>query len=68
MPIFQQAVYQDPGVYIVDQAKFMAAIYMMCEVMFQFYTQPGTIVYFARDYGKYMADTMDGKKNWVYKE
>jgi len=68
IPIFHLAVDQDPALQIVDWAHIVTAIFVMCKVMFPFYTQLGKIVYFAFDYENNMADMMNSRKNWVYKE
>jgi hypothetical protein len=68
IPIFHLAVAQDPALQIVDRSLMMTAIYLLCKVMFHFYTQHGTIVYFAIANEKNMADTINGWKNWVYKD
>jgi hypothetical protein len=68
VPIFQQAVHEDPELFIEARAQLTAAIYTMREAIVQFDTRLGNISYFTSGQGKRKADTEGGKRNRVYKE
>jgi hypothetical protein len=68
VPIVQQAVYEDPELFTEARAPITAAVYVICEVIVQFDTRLGNILYFASGQGKRNADTDSGKRKWVRKE
>jgi hypothetical protein len=68
VPIFQQAVNEDPELFIEARAQITAAVYAMREAIVRFDTRLGNISYFASGQGKRKADTDGGKRKRVRKE
>jgi len=68
VPIFQQAVNEDPELFTEARSQITAAVYAMCEAIVRFDTRLGNISYFASGQGKRKADTDGGKRKRVRKE
>jgi hypothetical protein len=68
IPIFQQAVNNDPELFTEARAQITAAVYAMCEVIVRVDTWLGNIAQFASGQGKRKADTDGGKRKRVCKE
>ena len=68
VPIFQQAVNEDPELFTEARAQVTAAVYAMREAIVRFDTRLGNISYFASGQGKRKADTDGGKRKRVPKE
>jgi hypothetical protein len=68
VPIFQQAVNEDPKLLTDVQGQITAAVYMMREAIVPFDTQLGNISYFASGQEKRQADPDCGKRKRVRKE
>ena len=68
VPIFQQAVNEDPELFIEARAQITAAVYAMREAIVRFDTRLGNISYFASGQGKRKADKEGGKRKRVRKE
>jgi len=68
VPIFQQAVNEDPELFTEARSQITAAVYAMCEAIVRFYTRLGNISYFASGQGKRKADTDGGKRKRVRKD
>jgi len=68
VPVFQQAVSEDPELCIEAWAQSTAAVYVMREEIVQLNTRLGNILYFACGQGKWNADTDGGKRKRVRKE
>jgi hypothetical protein len=61
IPIFQQAVNEDPELCIEAQPQITAAVYAMRKAIVRFDTQLGNISYFPRSQAKWKTDTDGGK-------
>jgi hypothetical protein len=68
IPIFQQAVNEDPELFTGARAQCIATMYTMCEAIVRFNTRLGNISYFASGQGKWKADRDCGKRKRVRKE
>jgi hypothetical protein len=68
VPIFQQAVNEDPELFTEARPQITAAVYAMREAIVRFDTRLGNIWYFASGQGKRKADTDGGKRKRVRKE
>jgi hypothetical protein len=68
IPIFQQAVNEDPELFTEARTQITAAVYAMREAIVRFDTGLGNISYFASGQGKRKADTDGGKRKRVRKE
>jgi len=68
IPIFQQAVNEDPELFTEARAPITAAVDAMREAIVRFDTWLGNISYFASGQGKRKADTDDGKRKRMRKE
>jgi len=67
VPIFQQAVNEDPKLFIETRAQITAHMYAMREAIVRFDTPLGNISYSASQ-GNWKADTDCGKRKRVRKE
>jgi len=65
LPIFQQALNEDPELCREACAQITAAMYAMCEAIVQFNNQLGNFSYFASGYGKWKAEIDGGKRKRV---
>jgi hypothetical protein len=68
VPIFQQAVNEDPELFTEPRAQIPAAVYAMRKAIVQFDTRLVNISYFASGQGKRKADTDGGKRKRMRKE
>jgi hypothetical protein len=68
VPIFQQAVNEDPELFTEARARITATVYAMREAIGRFDTRLGNISYFASGQGKRKADTDGGKRKRVRRE
>jgi hypothetical protein len=68
VPIIQQAVNEDPELFMEARTQFRAALYAMREAIVRFDTQLGNISYFASGQGKRKADKEGGRRKRVRKE
>jgi len=62
VPIFQQAVNEDPESYRAAWTQITAAVYAMCEAIVRFNTQLDNIWYLASGQGKRKADMEGGRR------
>jgi len=68
VPIFQQAVNEDPELVTEARAQITAGVYAMREAIVRFDTRLRHISYFASGQGKRKADTEGGQTKRVRKE
>jgi len=68
IPIFQQAVNDDPKLFTQARAQITAAMYMMHEAIVRFDTPLGNIPYCPGGQGNWTADTDGAKRKQVCKE
>jgi hypothetical protein len=68
VPIFQKAVDEDTRLLIQAWTQITASMYPMYEVIIQFDSRLGNIVYLASGQGKSKAETEGGRSKQVHKE
>jgi hypothetical protein len=68
VPIFQQAVNEDPELFTEARAQITAAVYAIREAIVRVDTQLGNISYFASGQGKWKPDSDSCKRKQVRKE
>jgi len=68
VPMFQQAVNEDPELLAEARAQITAAVYAMRGAIVRVDTRLGNISYFATGHGKWKVDTDGGNRKRVRKE
>lgn len=68
IPVLNQAVNNDPKLFIEAQVQITAAVYTMCQMTVPFVTMLGNISYFTHGQEKGKADRASGRRKLMHKQ